>query len=74
LVLTPERLARLPDDQLLELRAALNVGDGGAAAVVVERIRGYDAAVAEELDRALWNFQFDALLTVLEQLDQPAGE
>lgn len=69
--LTTDDLGVLPGEVISELRGALELGDGKAAAAAVERAREHDGRVAEMLDRAVRSFRFEEVLSLLSRL--PAG-
>ncbi len=65
--LTSEALAELPDDLLAELRQAVVDLDVDLVESITGRIRSLNATVADELEDLADNFQYDKLLTLLQQ-------
>ncbi|MBL8112836.1 MAG: response regulator [Acidobacteria bacterium] len=67
-VLTAVRLAALPRTLREPLAAALAGGDDEAARAAAEAVRAHDAPLADALDRAVRQYRFDDLLSLLEEM------
>jgi hypothetical protein len=66
-VLNAARLAALPPALREPLAAALAGGDDEAARAAAAKVRAHDPPLADALDRALRQYRFDDLLTLLER-------
>jgi len=66
-VLTPEDLAQLPDDLLVELKQAIIDLDVDRIGAIIDQIRGLNAVVADGLEELANNFQFAKLLDLIQK-------
>ena len=66
-VLTTEALAELPDDLLAELKQAVIDLDVDRIGAIIHRIRGLNSAVGEGLADLAGDFQYEKLLTLIQQ-------
>ncbi len=64
--LTPDELARLPEDVISLLRNALLAGDAEAALHTVEGLKAIDGSVADHVTAYVRGYRFDELLTWLD--------
>jgi CheY-like chemotaxis protein len=66
--LTPERLGRIPAEQLRKLYDLLSIGDFEEATGVAESIQTLDDGLGRALLSEIKAFQFDRLLQLLEAI------
>ena len=66
-VLTPEALAALPAEWLADLKQGAEEIDPEMLSSVIEQIRGRDAALADALARLVEDFEYDEILTLIQQ-------
>jgi two-component system sensor histidine kinase/response regulator len=72
-VLTPSRLAALPEEMVARLRLGLDMGDDQAALEAIDRIHGHDEPLARELRRAIKGYQFAELLELISTIRRQEG-
>ena len=65
--LTPEALAELPDDLLVELKQAVTDLDVDLIQAIIKGIREVNASVADGLADLAKDFQYDKLLALIQQ-------
>ena len=63
---TAAGIAALPADLVGELRDAMVRGSSNAAGRAIDRVRANDPALAEELDRLVYDFAYDDVLALIE--------
>ena len=63
--LTPEAMAGLPDDLLAELKRATIDLDVDLIQAVIERIRGLNGPVGDDLSALAGDFQYDKILALI---------
>ena len=71
-VLTTVRLAALPIETLRALEAALQIGDRAAAGHAAEAVRGADPGLADEILRAVKEYRFEELSSLLAAVGRSA--
>ncbi len=68
--MTPEALAALPDECVAHLKQGTEEVDVELLFSVIEQIRGRDAALAGALARLAEDFQYDEILTFIQQTEK----
>ncbi len=66
-ILTPETMAILPQEWLLELEQALHNVDLDIMLQLTKRVRVYDASLASALASCIDNFEYDKILSLIKQ-------
>ncbi len=65
--LTPEAVARLPEDVVQQLEENAQIVDIETLASVVENIRPYDPALADTVAHLIEEFEYDVIIDVIEE-------
>ncbi len=72
-ILTPEVVAALPVEWMIQLKQGAEAVDVELLFSVIEQIRGHHAALADALAQLVENFEYDEVLALLPQADQNAS-